>query len=103
MSKQYNTDYNIMRGDKMSISHMLSICFYCDFSHMCTDYRSTFRRMDTDNSEEDTTLRHIKYYYFSRFLYEAIEFFGSIRSKNQEPVYHGLNQQFLFKDVSTNF
>eukprot|EP01084_Bolivina_argentea_P168124 291634_1 len=79
-SKQYRADYCINRGDKMSVPHMMAVCFYTDVSPLCTDYRGTFRNLDDDASENVNQIRtrHSKYYFFSRFLYEAVEFFGSI-------------------------
>eukprot|EP01084_Bolivina_argentea_P218192 370309_1 len=103
-SLQYRADYCINRGDKMSVPHMMAVCFYTDVSKLCTDYRSTFRNLDNDASENVNQIRtrHGKYYFFSRFLYEAIEFFGNVM-ENEETVYHGLNKHFLFKDFITTF
>eukprot|EP01084_Bolivina_argentea_P185632 320105_1 len=101
-SKQYSNDYSINRGDSMSVHHMMAICFYTDFSHLCTDYRSTFRKMGKDVNDDSIRERHSKYYFLSRFLYEAIEFFGHIMS-DQQTVYHGLDKPFLFKEFLTHF
>eukprot|EP01084_Bolivina_argentea_P044722 82285_1 len=101
-SKQYNRSYGISRGQPMSTHQILAICLYTDISKLCTDYRSTFRRVDGDKNEESTRIRHCKYYFFSRFIYEAIEFFGSVMN-DKDTVYHGLNQPFLFDEFLTHF
>eukprot|EP01084_Bolivina_argentea_P147559 258154_1 len=101
-SKQYSNAYGIARGQTMSVHHLLVICFYTDISNLCTDYRSTFRRIDSDTTEESIRIRHSKYYFFSRFLFEALEMFGNIM-KDEDVVYHGLDQQFLFAEFSTHF
>eukprot|EP01084_Bolivina_argentea_P272769 464495_1 len=101
-AKQYNKDYGIVRGQRMGVHHVLAISCYTDFSHLCTDYRSSFRYTQDDKNEEDIRIRHSKYYFLSRLIYISIEFFGNIM-KNKQIVYHGLNQPFLFKEFSTHF
>eukprot|EP01084_Bolivina_argentea_P055824 102273_1 len=101
-SKQYSKPYGIVRGQPMSLHQILVICFYTDISQLCTDYRSTFRRTDADKTEESVRIRHCKYYFFSRFLFTAIEFYGDIM-KDNDLVYHGLDQPFLFSDFLTHF
>eukprot|EP01083_Nonionella_stella_P002039 5862_1 len=103
VAKQFNRDYNINRGDPIVVHHLMAICFYTDFSRLCTDYRSTFRRVESkDKNDDDVRARHSHYYFFSRFLYESIEFFGYIM-QNKQTVYHGLDKPFLFKDFLTHF
>eukprot|EP01083_Nonionella_stella_P186796 684933_1 len=103
VARQFNSDYNIHRGDPIGIHHLMAICFYTDFSRLCTDYRSTFRRVESkDSNDDDVRARHSHYYFFSRFLYESIEFFGLIM-RNKQTVYHGLDKPFLFKDFVTHF
>eukprot|EP01083_Nonionella_stella_P275480 935548_1 len=52
VARQFNSDYNIHRGDPIGIHHLMAICFYTDFSRLCTDYRSTFRRVDSKDSND---------------------------------------------------
>eukprot|EP01083_Nonionella_stella_P022113 61137_1 len=101
-SKQSNDDYNIHRGDMIALKHILAICLYTDNSNLCTDYRSTFRRLETDKNTEDVVDRFRSYYFLSRFLFEAIEFWGS-PLKRKQVVYHGLNKELLFERFSHHF
>eukprot|EP01083_Nonionella_stella_P311727 1112467_1 len=101
-AKQSSEDYNIQRGDTIAVKHILAICLYTDNSGLCTDYRSTFRRLKTDRNEEDVIHRFRSYYFLSRFLFEAIEFWGSPLKPN-EIVYHGLDKELLFERFSHHF
>eukprot|EP01083_Nonionella_stella_P067812 179610_1 len=101
-SRQFSEDYNIRRGDPMGLHHILSICFYTDCSNLCREYRETYRRIEGDKNQDDIRIRHGKYYFLSRFLFESIEFFGDVMRAN-DVVYHGLDQQLLFSNFSTHF
>ena len=48
IAKQYSKEYNINRGELLGINHILSVTFYTDYSELCTDYRSTFRKTNKD-------------------------------------------------------
>ena len=54
------------------------------------------------NNKENTYKRHFNFYWFGRFLFEAIEFYGTVMNKKKE-VYHGLDKQLLFSEFSTHF
>eukprot|EP01084_Bolivina_argentea_P039852 73645_1 len=57
-AKQFDENYNICRHDYMSLHHILAICFYTDFTKLCTEYRSTYRRVDNDKNNDDVRKRH---------------------------------------------
>ena len=101
-AKQFSQDYKIDRDAKIALVHILCICIYTDCTKLCTDYRSTFRRLDTDKNIEDAIQRFKEYYLFSRFIFEAIEFWGQPLNENQV-VYHGLNRELLFERFSHHF
>eukprot|EP01084_Bolivina_argentea_P030993 57398_1 len=102
ISKQYNEYYNINRGQIIGIQHLLAIIIYTGFTDLCTDYRSTFRRTEKDVNDDSVRQRHCHFYFLSRFLYEAVEYFGDVMKQNKV-VYHGLNKKFLFKQFLTHF
>eukprot|EP01084_Bolivina_argentea_P259872 438687_1 len=101
-SKQFSEEYNICRGDKIGSKHILSICFYTDCSDLCTDYRSSFRRTEYDKNDQDVRNRFRKYYFLSRFLFEAIEFWGE-PLRNDQIIHHGLNSELLFESFTSHF
>eukprot|EP01084_Bolivina_argentea_P307396 531323_1 len=102
LSKQYSKDYNILRGDRLKVHHLLAIFTYTKHTKLCTKYRTCFRAIYENERNDEIIFRHSKFYFFSRFLFEAIEFYGSVLEKDMT-VYHGLNQPFLFSHFSTHF
>eukprot|EP01084_Bolivina_argentea_P315211 546045_1 len=94
-SKQFSDDYNICRGDPISTHHLLSICFYTDFSALCKEYRASYHDKEGKNS-------HQKFYFLSRFLFITINFHGRVM-KHTDTVFHGLNKELLFKKFSAYF
>eukprot|EP01084_Bolivina_argentea_P260720 440374_1 len=99
-SKQFSEDYNIGRGDQIGVHHLLCICFYTDFTALCKEYRSSYQNK-TYNDQVETSY-HQKFYFLSRFLFEAINFFGN-PMKHTDTIFHGLNQQLLFKKFTAYF
>eukprot|EP01084_Bolivina_argentea_P268736 456554_1 len=80
----------------------MAIMLYTDFTLLCTTFRTTFRKMEYDTCKEDIIQRHSSYYFFSRNLYEAIEFFG-VPMETKKTVYHGLKKEFLFREFIACF
>eukprot|EP01083_Nonionella_stella_P120284 360308_1 len=101
-SKQSSDDYNIQRGDTIAVKHIMAICLYADNTNLCTDYRSTLRKLETDKNMKDVVHRFRYYYFLSRFLFEAIEFWGAPLDA-KKIVYHGLNVELLFERFSHHF
>ena len=86
--KKYNEEYKIVRNDPVDIHHIFAIVLYTDNSKFCTYFRSTYRKTDADRTESDVRKRHRELYYYSKSLFEAIEFFGEY-VKPSAKLYHG--------------
>eukprot|EP01084_Bolivina_argentea_P263105 445202_1 len=70
-------NHNIKYKTPISISHVQAIILYCDWSQLCTDFSSTFRKNNYFEPLESLKLRHSRYYWFSKFLVEAVNDFGT--------------------------
>ena len=76
---------------------------YLSISEFCTAFRSSFRRLKYDDSEDTIRRRHVdSFYWFGRFLECALVFYGK-RAKRKQTFYHGLNSKFLFDAFSAVF
>eukprot|EP01083_Nonionella_stella_P069112 184071_1 len=100
--KYYNKRYRIIRNEPISIQHIFAIVAYTDMTAFCTAFRKTYRRITKDETDEDVTKRHVQLYYYSRGLFESIEFFGS-HMNEQLTVYHGLNREMTFIKFTAYF
>eukprot|EP01084_Bolivina_argentea_P064147 117027_1 len=98
----YTKEYNLIRNEEIGIRHILALVIYTDCSSFCTFYRGTYRRLKENESETSVTRRHVKIYYYSRFLFAAIESFGTQMSENDK-VYHGLNKLMVFDRFTAYF
>eukprot|EP01084_Bolivina_argentea_P177483 306906_1 len=88
--KYFKSEYNIIRNEPIGIRHILALIIYTDLSTFCTKFRETYRKMKENETEDEITKRHVQLYWYSRFLFESIEFFGKEMNENLT-VYHGLN------------
>eukprot|EP01083_Nonionella_stella_P167178 561167_1 len=98
----YDAEYNIIRNKPIGVRHLLAIVIYTDCSAFCTVFRSTFRMVHANESEESVTKRHCQLYFYSRFIYEALEYFGNEMPKRLG-VYHGLNCVMFFNRFTAWF
>eukprot|EP01083_Nonionella_stella_P012180 34559_1 len=76
--KSFNPKYQIIRNEWIGIRHILSIVIYTDATTFCTAYRATYRKLKNETTEDEVRNRHREFYYFARFLFEAIQFFGHV-------------------------
>eukprot|EP01084_Bolivina_argentea_P162684 283082_1 len=59
------TEYGILKGALISLSHLYSVILYCDMTKLCTHFSATFRKKDQFETLKSLKTRHCKYYYFS--------------------------------------
>merc|ERR1712228_385480 len=106
--KHYKYEYNIIRNELIGIRHILAIIIYTDMSRFCRAYRATYRKMvkhakdGIAESEQSVTERHQALYFYSRALFEAIEFFGESMPSNMK-VFHGLSEEMKFVRFTAYF
>eukprot|EP01084_Bolivina_argentea_P017237 32200_1 len=68
--------YNITKDTPISIDHLITIVTYCDFSKFCSKFSSTFRNITTNESLESIKKRNREFWWFSKTLREAVQFYG---------------------------
>merc|ERR1740123_250092 len=80
MTARYNgtkyLHYDIAIGAALSLWHILSLIFYCDFTKLCTDFSSSFRAIKPFETLRNIKKRNAMYYWMSRYLRELVELFG---------------------------
>ena len=60
----------------MGIEHVVALWLYCAYDELCYAFRKTYRGNLHHKEEDIQQLHYQKFYWFGRFLYEAVEFFG---------------------------
>eukprot|EP01083_Nonionella_stella_P152353 488208_1 len=92
--------YGITKGDALRIEHILCIKLYCNYSALCTAFRKSFRKIDYEDTDSIIIRRHTDdFYWFGRFLTNAIEFYG-VPATNKQPIYTGIADKCLFDHFS---
>lgn len=90
--------YGITMSDPIPIECIFVIRLYCNDSTFCAEFRESYRSDDADDTNR--VQEHVdNFYWFGRFLYVAITYFGR-RPRKKEQFYHGLNIRFLFDSFS---
>eukprot|EP01084_Bolivina_argentea_P201281 344073_1 len=69
--------YNIKTGTLITLNHILSIIFYCDWSELCTEFSKTFRNATFDETISAIIQKHQEFAIWARYLRETIEYFGA--------------------------
>eukprot|EP01084_Bolivina_argentea_P180722 312218_1 len=100
--KHFSKEYNILRNEKIGLRHILSIIIYTDCTKYCTMFRTTYTKLNDGETEQEVTNRHKQLYYYSRSLFEAVEFFGNLMEPHLK-VYHGLNKVMKFSMFTAYF
>eukprot|EP01084_Bolivina_argentea_P300022 517223_1 len=68
--------YGIMQDSTMTIEHLLSLILYCDWSDLCTEFSSTFRKEKSYESISSVIKRNMEFANWSRLLRETVELYG---------------------------
>eukprot|EP01084_Bolivina_argentea_P056853 103974_1 len=104
-AKETNEMYGIIINDPISIESVLALILYCSNSEYCRVFRSSYRSIDCDDIHSKVYKFHLNnFYWFGRFIFVAIRFFGvTVENVKEKPFYHGLGKIFLFSSYSTNF
>eukprot|EP01084_Bolivina_argentea_P265051 449145_1 len=68
----YGINYNTI----ISSYHLHAVILYCDFTDFCTDFSKSFRKIKWNESLESVKNRNSRYYHISKYLREAIQYYG---------------------------
>ena len=101
--------YEIRSGSQLTISNVISIILYCDFSDLSSDFSATFRPLRPSEPLSSIKKRNQKYWWLSRTLRETVQYFGNYREydqkhrkwKNCGPFYCGLSAVIYLPEFST--
>jgi len=95
-----NDHYQFRFWDRMRIEHVLALLFYCNHSWLCYEFRKSFRAaLHSDEEPQSTIDRHYaEWYWFGRFLYEAVEFYGK-RMEKSKKYYFGVDSAYVLRST----
>eukprot|EP00488_Nonionellina_sp_1-RS-2012_P002885 TRINITY_DN581_c0_g1_i2.p2 TRINITY_DN581_c0_g1~~TRINITY_DN581_c0_g1_i2.p2 ORF type:complete len:117 (-),score=26.77 TRINITY_DN581_c0_g1_i2:428-778(-) len=76
--------YGINCNDALSFDHLLALTLYTDCSDLCTDFSSTFRRVQAFESLSSMLKRNSEYCFMSKHLRECVEIYGQCRADGED-------------------
>eukprot|EP01084_Bolivina_argentea_P198267 339562_1 len=68
--------YGITAGTSITFHHILAVILYCDWSDLCSEFSSTFRKKKFYHSIQFVKEKNREYAHWSRLLRELVEIFG---------------------------
>eukprot|EP01084_Bolivina_argentea_P207759 354414_1 len=89
---------------KLSLTNLMSIIFYCDYTILSQKFSETFRKMNCTETLKEVVSRHKNYFWFSKTLRETIETFGDTFDENSKQKYfHGISCAMIFNSTIARF
>ena len=90
--------YGISKGSLITISHLISVILYTDYSNLSSHFSSTFRKNGPFDTLENVKNRNRRYFWMSKLLRETVEIFGECHENNGlvGPFYSGISRVINF-------
>ena len=84
--------YEIARDTALGINNLISIILYTDFTGLCSDFSSTFRKIYPYETLSSIKRRNSKYWWLSKILRETVELFADRKiSRFKQTYYTGIS------------
>ena len=96
-----NKEYGIDIDDTATISHLMAMLFYTNYSKACYEFSASFRKIFWNETDKSLKRRHSGFAHQGRLLRELVECFGEwMRRFGIRTFYHGINSDLLFKSTT---
>ena len=109
-----NTHYGIQHLESIGLNHITALLLYANFTELQREFSETFRAkvISKDDGKKESRKswfkRHGEYHYWSKYLRECVECFGTdldddFGGKSYGNFYHGINCVLYFKYTVARF
>ena len=92
--------YGIADGTLITIDHIMSLLFYCNYTAQSYELSATYRRIYWNETDNSMKQRHSNLAHWARLLREVVDCFGYLvksAPKRETMYYHGISRQLLFR------
>ena len=90
--------YGIKEDDEVTISHIMALLFYTNYSKASYEFSASFRRIFWNETDESLKGRHSAFCHQARLLRELVEAFGGTMGHCPSSVfYHGVSTDLVFE------
>ena len=84
--------YEIPKNSMITLSHVISVILYCDYTKLSGHFSSTFRKKGVMDTLQNIKSRNREYFWMSKLLRETVEIFGeTLKDGLAGPFYSGLS------------
>ena len=92
--------------DRISFAYIISLLLYCNFDVYQRKWSETYRKLQSDETDNSLKQRHSNFYHSSKFLRDFVEIYGirlvSTESNNMK-FYHGVDKELYFIQTMAQF
>lgn len=101
---RYDREYNIHLYQNIGIDHICVVLLYTSDGELCAKFRRSFQKLHPKDKECDVRKRHCsKFYWFGRFLYESITYFGMDSAEvGSKKFYYGSRNRLIFDKFNSS-
>ena len=97
-------DYDIARESPVSLPHLLSLLFHCNFTRLCTLFSCAFRKLRANETDHQLRERNAEFREFARLLVEMVHAFGAeLADSNITVFFHGISMVMQFPSAVASF
>merc|ERR1712110_659267 len=75
-SSLWQTLYGVKKGDEATVSHIMALLFYTNYSRACYEFSASFRKIVWNETDHSLKGRHSAFAHQGRLLRELVECFG---------------------------
>eukprot|EP01083_Nonionella_stella_P083514 230988_1 len=100
--------YALKHMDSMMPNHFIAVMTYCNYNALQLAFAATFRKQNSNETDDELKSRHSRYYHLGRYLRECIECFGlqctiyrGTKGNQLLFLYRGISQSFMFSSMET--
>lgn len=102
-ANMWHKPYGLKRGDNVTISHIMSLLFYTNFTAASYEFSASFRRRFWNETDGALKRRHSAFAHQARLLRELVEAFGNTMINcSVSTFYHGVSANLIFEGTMFN-
>ena len=103
VSNKWSVAYGLKKGEPITISHLMCVLFYTNYTKQSFDFSSSFRRQTWNESDVSLKRRHARFACWARLLRETVECYGeNMKYSKVETFYHGIGKELIFEGTQFN-
>eukprot|EP01084_Bolivina_argentea_P040060 74028_1 len=102
--KRKKNKYYYYRRRYLSISDILSVMIYTNFTGLQYEFSQTYRALNAGETIQQIKERHGHFYWLGKFMKECVNWFGKrLLHEDVTTLYHGIGKELQFAKIADKF